>query len=40
MEYSVDTNRLGVAGLAAAVLTHAAAFFLGFPVAVLGDALG
>jgi len=31
---------LGVVGLAATVLTLAAAFFLGFPVAGLGAAVG
>jgi len=35
----VGTARSGVVGLAAAVLTLAAAFFLGFPVAGLGAAV-
>ena len=39
-EISVGTTRSGVVGLAAGVLTIAAAFFLGFPAADLGAAVG
>ena len=40
MEIWVGTTRLGLVDLAIAVLTLAAAFFLDFPVAGLGDAVG
>ena len=40
VEFWVGTTRFGVVGLAAAVLTLAAAFFFDFPVACLGAAVG
>jgi hypothetical protein len=40
VELWVGATRLGVVGLAATVLTLAAAFFLGFPVGGLGAAVG
>jgi len=40
MEVWVGTTRLGVVSLAAAILTLAAVFFLGFPFASLGAAVG